>query len=65
MLTFIQSTENTESSTSVYTIFNDFLAHNLENATTKFQVHIIHTRRKQCTTTRSTENFASYQRGVY
>jgi hypothetical protein len=46
MLTFIQSTENTESSTLVYIIFNDFLAHNLEYVTIKFQVHIIHTRKK-------------------
>jgi len=30
MLTFIQSTGNTESSTSVHTIFKDFLAHNFE-----------------------------------
>jgi len=46
MLTFIQSTGNTESSTSVYTIFNDFLAHNLEYVTIKFQVHNIHKRKK-------------------
>jgi hypothetical protein len=49
---------------SIYTIFNDFLVHNLEYFTFNFLVHSIDTGKK-VRRHKPIANFASYWRGVY